>query len=124
MFNNENPDEFAGLAKIDMETGEIEHIYKGRAPGNGAVLATAGGLVFWGDLDRRFRAFDANNGDILWETILGGAVQMSTITYAVDGRQYVAVYSGEGLLTANLIDWADISPARGHNAVYVFALPD
>jgi alcohol dehydrogenase (cytochrome c) len=88
------------------------------------VLATAGGLVFWGDLDRRFRAFDAESGEILWETILGGAVQMSTITYAVEGRQYVAVYSGEGLLTSNLIDWADISPARGHNAVYVFALPD
>ena len=123
-FNNDDPDEFAGLAKIDMETGEIDHIYKGRAPGNGAVLATAGGLVFWGDLDRRFRAFDATDGEILWETILGGAVQMSTITYAVDGRQYVAVYSGEGLLTANLIDWADITPARGHNSVYVFALPD
>jgi alcohol dehydrogenase (cytochrome c) len=123
-FNNENPDEFAGLAKIDMETGEIDHIYKGRAPGNGAVLATAGGLVFWGDLDRRFRAFDADSGDILWETILGGAVQMSTITYAVNGKQYVAVYSGEGLLTGNLIDWAEIDPARSHNAVYVFALPD
>ena len=123
-FNNENPDDFAGLAKIDMETGEIDHIYKGRAPGNGAVLATAGGLVFWGDLDRRFRAFDADDGQILWETVLGGAAQMSTITYAVDGRQYVAVYSGEGLLTGSLIDWADINPARGHNAVYVFALPE
>ncbi len=123
-FRNENRDEFAGLAKIDMETGKIEHIYKGRAPGNGAVLATAGGLVFWGDLDRRFRAFDAENGEILWETILGGSVQMSTITYAVNGKQYVAVYSGEGLLTSNLIDWAGLKPARGHNAVYAFALPD
>jgi len=122
-FRSENRDEFAGLAKIDMETGEIRHIYKGRAPGNGAVLATAGGLVFWGDLDRRFRAFDADSGEILWETILGGAVQMSTITYAVDGRQYVAVYSGEGLMTSGLMNWAEISPPRGHNSVYVFALP-
>jgi alcohol dehydrogenase (cytochrome c) len=122
-FNNDNPDEFAGLAKIDMETGEIRHIYKGRAPGNGAVLATAGGLVFWGDLDRRLRAFDADSGEILWETILGGAVQMSTITYAVDGRQYLAVYSGEGLMTGGLMTWADIHPPRGHNSVYVFALP-
>jgi hypothetical protein len=48
---------------------------------------------------------------------------MSTITYAVDGRQYVAVYTGEGLLTSNLISWAEISPPRGHNSVYVFALP-
>ncbi len=122
-LNNAGTDEFAGLAKIDMETGEIDHIFKGHAPGNGAVLATGGGLVFWGDLDRRFRAFDAENGDILWETIVGGAVQMSTITYAVEDRQYVAVFSGEGLLTGSLIDWAEISPARNHNAVYVFALP-
>lgn len=122
-FNSESRDEFAGLAKIDMETGAIEHIYKGRAPGNGGVLATAGGLVFWGDLDRRLRAFDAESGAILWETILGGAIQMSTITYAVDGKQYVAVFTGEGLLTGSLIEWAGIKPARSHNAVYVFALP-
>jgi alcohol dehydrogenase (cytochrome c) len=123
VVNSSSLDEFAGLAKIDMETGRIDHIYKGRAPGNGAVLTTAGGLVFWGDLDRRFRAFDAESGEILWETVLGGAIQMSTISYAVDGRQYVAVYTGEGLLTGNLINLAEISPARNHNAVYVFALP-
>jgi alcohol dehydrogenase (cytochrome c) len=121
--NSKSPDELAGLAKIDMETGRIEHIYKGRAPGNGAVLATAGGLVFWGDLDRRFRAFDAESGAILWETVLGGTVQMSTITYATGGKQYVAVYTGEGLLTGSLIDLAKISPPRNHNAVYAFALP-
>ena len=36
------PEEFAGLAKINVATGEIQHIYKGRAPGQGAVLATGG----------------------------------------------------------------------------------
>jgi alcohol dehydrogenase (cytochrome c) len=123
VINSRSLDEFAGLAKIDMETGRIEHIYKGRAPGNGAVLTTAGGLVFWGDLDRRLRAFDAESGEILWETVLGGTIQMSTISYAVDGKQFVAVYTGEGLLTGNLINLAKITPARNHNAVYVFALP-
>lgn len=121
--HSENPDEFAGLAKIDMETGRIEQIYRGRAPGNGGVLATAGGLVFWGDLDRRFRAFDAVSGDMLWQTILGGPIQMSTITYAVDGKQYVAVYTGDGLLSGGLMQLAEINPPRNHNAVYVFALP-
>ena len=67
--------------------------------------------------------FDADDGAILWETVLGGAVQMSTITYSVDGRQYVAVYTGEGLMTSGLMSWAEISPPRGHNSVYVFALP-
>jgi alcohol dehydrogenase (cytochrome c) len=118
------PEEFGGLAKINMETGEIQHIYKGRAPGNGAILTTAGDLVFWGDLDGKFRAFDAASGKILWETTLGGPVDNSTISYAVNGKQYIAVLSGEGLLTGGLITEAGISPPRRHNEMYVFALPD
>ena len=82
-----------------MATGEIQHIYKGRAPGKGAVLATAGDLVFWGDLDQKFRAFDAQSGEMVWETTLGGTIQNSTITYAVNGKQYIAVLTGEGLMT-------------------------
>ena len=119
-----NPEEFAGLAKVNMETGEIKHLYKGRAPGNGAVLATAGDLVFWGDLDQKFRAFDAGSGKILWEQTLGGTIQNSTITYAVNGKQYVAVITGEGLLTAGLIEQAKLNPKRRYNALYVFALPE
>ena len=107
-----------------METGEIQHIYKGRAPGNGAVLTTGGDLAFWGDLDGKFRAFDVASGKILWETTLGGSIDNSTITYSVNGKQYVAVMSGEGLLTGGLITQAGISPARRHNEMYVFALPD
>jgi alcohol dehydrogenase (cytochrome c) len=120
-----NMEAFAGLAKINAETGEITRIYTGRAPGNGAVLATAGGLVFWGDLARKFRAFDAASGEILWEETLGGTIQNSTITYAVDGRQYVAVFTGEGLLTGGLLEQAGLADVpRRYNALYVFALPD
>ena len=118
------PEEFGGLSKINMETGEIQHIYKGRSPGNGAALTTAGDVVFWGDLDQKFRAFDAVSGKILWETTLGGSIDNSTITYAVNGKQYIAVMSGEGLLTGGLITQAGIQPARRHNEIYVFALPD
>jgi alcohol dehydrogenase (cytochrome c) len=116
-------EEFAGLAKIDMETGEIQHIYKGRAPGNGAALATAGDVVFWGDLDQKLRAFDAVTGKILWESTLGGSIDNSTITYAVNGKQYIAVMTGEGLLTGGLIGQAGIQPTRRHNEIHVFALP-
>ena len=117
-------EQFAGLAKVNVETGEITRIYQGRAPGNGAVLATAGDLVFWGDLARKLRAFDAGSGRILWETTLGGTIQNSTITYAVDGRQYVAVLTGEGLLTGGLLEQAGLGEVpRRYNALYVFALP-
>jgi alcohol dehydrogenase (cytochrome c) len=98
-------------------------MYKGRAPGQGAVLATAGDVVFWGDLDQKFRAFDARSGKIVWETTLGGTIQNSTITYAVNGKQYVAVLTGEGLLTGGLLTQAKLAPPRRYNALYVFALP-
>jgi alcohol dehydrogenase (cytochrome c) len=117
------PEEFAGIAKINVSTGEIQHIYKGRAPGNGAVLATAGDLVFWGDLDQKLRAFDAQSGKTVWEATLGGPIQNSTITYAVNGKQYVAVLTGEGLLTGGLITQANLQSRRRYNALYVFALP-
>ena len=106
-----------------MSTGEAKIIYKGRAPGNGAMLATAGDLVFWGDLDGKLHAFDAVSGKTLWETALQGTVQNSTITYAVNGKQYLAVLSGEGALSGGLIDQAGIQPTRRHDAMYVFALP-
>jgi len=119
-------DDWVGLAKVNMETGKVEYIHTQRAPSNGAVVATAGGLVFWGDMNRRFRAFDADNGDILWETIVGGIVQNSTISYAVDGKQYIAVLTGDGAsATAGKLSLTpEIRTARQHNSIYVFALPD
>jgi len=116
---------YGGLAKMNMATGKIDWRYTQHAPTNGAVLATGGDLIFWGDMNRRFRAFDADSGKILWETILGGIIQMSTITYSVNGKQYVAVLTGDGTAgtTIPLEIVPDIKPPRGHNAVYVFALP-
>jgi alcohol dehydrogenase (cytochrome c) len=116
---------FAGLAKLNMETGEVQMFGAQRAPTNGAVLATAGDVVFHGDVDRKLRAYDADNGKILWETLLGGPISVSTITYSVNGKQYVAVMTGDTLATnMYLRQLPDIKPVRGHNAIYVFALPD
>ena len=108
-----------------MSTGEIQRWSTGRAPSNGAVVATAGDLVFNGDLNRRFHAFDAETGKVLWETILGGSISVSTITYAVRGKQYVAVMTGDGLLTQGLVKQvaSELKTVPGHNAIYVFALP-
>jgi alcohol dehydrogenase (cytochrome c) len=113
-----------GLMKVNASTGEMTPLFKEHAPSNGAVLATAGDLLFWGDLDHKFRAFDADNGKVLWEQALNGPIQNSTITYAVNGKQYIAVLTGVGLNTAGIIDQAGIKPNRTYNALYVFALPD
>jgi alcohol dehydrogenase (cytochrome c) len=81
-------------------------------------------VVFWGDLAGVFRAFDADAGKILWESNVGAVIQNSTITYAVNGRQYVAVMTGEGLLTGPVIQLAGVSPTRNRNSIHVFALPE
>ncbi len=116
-------EDYTGIAKIDMETGRWDRIHSQAAPGNGSALVTAGNLLFWGDMARRFRAFDSDTGEILWETILGGIVQTSTITYAVDGRQYVLVMTGNaqsGTATPSAI--SGVSTVMGHNTIYAFAL--
>jgi alcohol dehydrogenase (cytochrome c) len=121
-----DPNAWTGIAKVNMETGRLETFHAQRHPTNGAVLATAGDLIFWGDMNRRFRAFDAKNGDILWETIVGGIVQNSTITYSVEDRQFVAVLTGDAVshTSGKLGLVPELNTARGHNAVYVFALPE
>ncbi|HUQ53767.1 MAG TPA: PQQ-binding-like beta-propeller repeat protein, partial [Gammaproteobacteria bacterium] len=121
-----DPAKLAGIAKIDLKTGEIHRIYEARMAGNGAMLATAGDLLFWGDIGQVLRAFDADTGKILWESEpLGATVQTSTITYAVDGKQYVAVINAESLLGAQrLAAVAEATlPPRGGNSINVFALP-
>jgi glucose dehydrogenase len=118
-----------GLAKVNLSTGEIQRWMNGEVPSTGAVLATAGGLIFWGDLNQKFRAFDAQSLKMLWETNLGGPVTVSTITYAVNGRQYISVIGGDNLAVPGLITGTmgpakvAITPNRMHNAIYTFALP-
>jgi len=113
----------AGIAKINLSTGEMMKFDTQRQPGTGALLATAGGLIFHGDINRRFRAFDAATGKKLWESILGGPVSVSTITYAVNGKQYVSVITGDNLAEPVLSRQSDTPLLQGHNAIYTFALP-
>jgi len=121
----ENPISFTAMAKVNAATGEVSRFDTGPAPGNGAMLATAGNLVFWGDLNRRFKAFDGDSGKILWESILGGTVSVSTVTYAVNGKQYIAVMTGNSRGTEMLLQKTpQFKPPRDNNAIYVFALPD
>jgi len=118
-----DPAKLGGIAKIDMATGKVVRFAEKRMLDNGAVLATAGDLIFHGDIDRRFNAYDSDTGEKLWETVLGGPISVSTITYAVNGTQYVAVMTGIGLTQNNLIKVLGVSAIEGHNAIYVFALP-
>jgi alcohol dehydrogenase (cytochrome c) len=118
-----DPDALTGIAKIDLETGEITRFDIGRAPGNGAMLTTAGNLVFHGDMSQVFKAFNAETGQELWQTRLGGNVSVSTITYEVDQTQYVAVMTGDNPKVPELLGLVpELELNRNHNELYVFAL--
>ena len=89
-----------------------------------AILATGGGLLFNGGMDRYLRALDADNGRIVWETRLPTQVAGAAVTYSIKGRQYIAVAAGGGPIAAlgtGLTPEADMP--SGNNAMYVFALP-
>lgn len=60
------------------------------------VLATKSGLVFTGDQLGFFQAIDADTGKVLWKFQTGSGINASPITYALDGKQYVAILSGLG----------------------------
>lgn len=91
------------------------------------VLTTAGNIAFVGDMDRRFRALDVNNGDILWETRLGTSVQGFPVSFSVNGKQYIAISTGLGGGSPRIVPsrlTPDIHYPNTGNALYVFALPD
>lgn len=71
-----------------------------RAPtpwmGNGGVVATAGDLVFQGQMDNRFKAYDAQSGAILWEFDAQQGISAAPISYEVEGTQYISVLAGRG----------------------------
>jgi outer membrane protein assembly factor BamB len=83
---------------IDPHTGKRAWTFTQYDFTDAAVLTTATDLLFTGGRDGYFSAFDARTGKLLWKTSLGGPIYGS-ITYALDGKQYVSVISGNILST-------------------------
>ncbi|MCY4077490.1 MAG: PQQ-binding-like beta-propeller repeat protein, partial [Acidobacteria bacterium] len=108
---------------LDISTGREAWRFSQRAPNAGSTLATAGGVVFHGDLNRRYRAFDAETGEVLWQTILGSQITGFPVSYAVDGRQYLSVPVG-GSAIFQLSNYAsELEAPLGSNLIVTFALP-
>ncbi len=101
------------LAAVNVDTGKMEWKFDTEQPLIGGVLATGGNLVFNGEGNGLFRAFNASNGKMLWEFQCGAGVNAPPVSYTVGGKQYIAVAAGGN---------TQLDFKRG-NSVVVFALP-
>ena len=118
---------YGRIQAINLETRKTVWTERQRAPMTTGTLATAGGVVFAGALDRTFTAYDEMTGARLWQTRLGDVPSNAPITYTVNGRQYVAMVVGNGGAQAAtfpaLVPEIRNPPDRGAS-VWVFALPE
>lgn len=118
---------FGVLQAIDMRTGAVKWETRHRQTPDMGILTTAGGVLFTGWMDRQFVAYDLADGKELWRTGVTGVPNASAITYAVGGKQYVAMVTGAGNpLSFGIPDVIPETqlPSVNSSAVYVFALPD
>ncbi len=124
-----NADHIGELQAWNLDTGQKVWTTKLPTENWGPVLATAGGVLFsGGTADRLFRAFDAKTGAILWQYPTISGVNGVPVSFAVDGKQYIAVQSGWGVDAArmqrvlNLLFPGQYLDVPQGGAVYVFAV--
>jgi alcohol dehydrogenase (cytochrome c) len=113
------------LAAFNVHTMKESWSHQQRAMFLTGALTTAGGLAFVGDVDRYIKAFDVATGKVIWKTRLGAPLHGYPITYAVDGKQYLAVPTGIAVFRALTATMSPeiYQPADGQ-ALYVFELPN
>ena len=105
-------EQFGNVTAVNLDTGKV--VWKARTdqPMIGGVLATAGNLVFAGEGNGWFKAYDAKTGKVLWQYQCGAGVNAPATSYSVNGKQYIAVAAGGN---------SQLDFKRG-NSVFVFAL--
>jgi len=106
------------VSSIDAETGALRWKVQMPNPMVAGITATAGGLVFTGDLDGQVLAFEASSGRIVWRSATGGAIGGGVITYEAGGKQRIAAAVG-----MNSPIWPVKARLGGPARVVVYAIP-
>ncbi len=106
--------QWGNITAVDYHTGDIRWKVKTAQPMIGGILATAGGLVFTGEGNGQFKAYDAETGSQLWKFQAGAGVNAPPSSYTVEGQQYIVVGAGGN---------AQLDYKRGNNII-AFTLGD
>ena len=87
-------EQWGNVSAVDYNTGKIRWKAKTQQPMIGGIMATAGGVVFAGEGNGLFKAYDSATGNTLWKFQAGAGVNAPPVSYTVDGKQYIAVAAG------------------------------
>jgi alcohol dehydrogenase (cytochrome c) len=127
-FHPESPEGLGEFVAMHAKTGKVLWRHRTRTPMNTAALTTGGGLVVVGDWDRNLYIHDVASGKILFQTRMPTSVQGFPITYAVRGKQYLAIPVGTGGASWSTLLPQELTPEKkmgpNTNSIFVFALPD
>ncbi|MBV8564921.1 MAG: PQQ-binding-like beta-propeller repeat protein, partial [Methylobacteriaceae bacterium] len=107
-------EQWGNVTAVDYNSGKIRWQVKTQQPMIGGILATAGGLVFTGEGNGQFKAYDALTGSELWKFQAGAGVNAPPSSYTVDGKQYIVVGAGGN---------TQLDYKRG-NSIIAFSLPE
>ena len=107
-------EQWGNVTAVDYNTGEIQWKVKTQQPMIGGILATAGGVVFTGEGNGLFKAYDSATGNLLWKFQAGAGVNAPPVSYTVDGKQYIVVAAGGNV---------QLNYKRGNNII-AFTLGD
>ncbi len=107
-------EQWGNVTAVDHNTGEIQWKVKTQQPMIGGILATAGGVVFTGEGNGQFKAYDSASGNLLWSFQAGAGVNAPPSSYTVDGKQYIVVAAGGNV---------QLNYKRGNNII-AFTLAD
>ncbi len=107
-------EQWGNVSAVDYNTGKIRWKVKTQQPMIGGIMATAGGLVFAGEGNGQFKAYDSATGNVLWKFQAGAGVNAPPASYTVDGKQYIVVGAGGNV---------QLNYKRGNNII-AFTLAD